>query len=728
MWKPHYPPGKCLPALLRLAVAERRLPSPPAPLPLAGEGDDAPWHMAAWFTAQHLAGLPGMPGTERGVRWVAEKNLFACRSKERGKGREYAYDSLPLETRRHIDGLRRAHVVAMQAADAAASALTPGPSPACGRGKAGTAVATRTPRPLIARDPAKLNDLDRARIDAGCILAREMESIMLDSGGSATTAARLLGERLAACACDATLQGAAEALYIKPRGTLYLGGADATIARLQRLYYAFKRGDAEGDVTRYLAPGRPVKKGPDPRLVKVFLRAWQNPMKPPLARVLREITPVLEAQGLSVPSYSALVRLEKALPLTTKMRGRMTGSEFKQLLPYIRRDDSHLHSNDVWVGDGHSFKARVLHPDHGQPFVPEITFILDWVSRKIVGWSVDLAESTLAVSAAFRDAQRKTLARPLIYYSDNGSGQTGKLIDHPVTGTLSRQGIAHHTGIPGNPQARGIIERIWLHTLIALAQSYPTCHWKGADQLTVNRMQKALQKKDFGGIQVPSFGQLLLDIERVVDEYNRHHRHKSLGGKSPEDVYLERMDPTSLVFAAGDAELDALWMPEKLRRVQRGRVRLFNGEYGSDLLAHATTEGETVRVRFDIHDGSRVWIFRENGEPLGEALYSKWNQPAWAPSYREQAQIKRVEGQIALRQKQIDAARATLGTVIDLTPSLVMDVPTLAPDLLPVARDAPEPEPVEMSNHDLMMELYGPNARGEDEDTGEAPDFESAAG
>jgi len=716
-------------------VAERRLPSPPAPLPLAGEGGDAPWYMASWFTAQQLAGLPGMPRTDSAAMRMAKKNLWTNRLKVRGKGREYAYDSLPLLTRRHIDGLRHAWVREQQRAEAAASAATPKVAFATPKFAVATpdvapatAMQARTPRALAARDPAKFTDLDRARIDAGCILAREMESIMLDTGGSATTAARLLGERLAARACDATLQGAAEALYIKPRGTLYLGGADATIARLVRLYRAFKHGDAEGDVTRYLAPGRPVKKGPDPRLVSVFLKAYQSPMKPPLARVLREITPVLEAQGLDVPSYSALARLEKSLPLTTKMRGRMTGSEYKQLLPYIRRDDSHMSSNDVWVGDGHSFKARVLHPEHGQPFVPEITFVIDWVSRKIVGWSVDLAESTLAVSAAFRDAQRKTRARPLIYYSDNGSGQTGKLIDHPITGTLSRQGIAHHTGIPGNPQARGIIERIWSHTLIALAQTYPTCHWKGADQLTVNRMQKALQKKGFGGIAVPSFGQLLIDIERVVDEYNRHHKHKSLGGKTPEDVYLDRMDPTSIVFAEGDAELDALWMPEKLRRVQRGRVRIFNGEYGSDVLAHATTEGETVRVRFDIHDASRVWVYRQDGEPLGEAKFNHLVRDAWPKSYREQERIKRVEGQVARHQKQIDAARATLGNVIDLAPSLVMDVPALAPELLPVARDAPEPETVEVSNHDLMMDLYAPSGRDEDEDAGDDPDFESAAG
>ncbi len=696
----------------------------------------APWYFGEWFTAQQLAGLPGMPTSERMIQISGEKNLFARRKKLRGKGYEYALSSLPPATRRHIDDLRHAWVRAEQrkAASATPNVAVATPDVAPGQGTPspegrGGLVAPRGLRPLKTRDPATINDLDRARIDAVCGLCREIESIMLDRDCRATTAIRLLAERLCERRGTPELQAAAETGYIKPRGRLYLGGVDATIARLARNYHAFSRGHAEGDVTKYLAPGRPVRRGPDPRLVSVFLRAYQNPMRPPLARVLREITPVLEANGLAVPSYSALVRLENALPLTTKMRGRMTGSEFKALLPYIKRDDSMLKANDIWVGDGHSFKARIQHPETGRPFVPEVTFILDWVSRKIVGWSVDLAESTLAVSAAFRDAQRKTRARPLIYYSDNGSGQTGKLIDHPVTGTLQRQGIAHHTGIPGNPQARGIIERLWASTLIPLAQTYPTCHWKGADQLTVNRVGRALQKKDFGGLAVPNFGQFLMDVERVVDEYNRHHRHKSLGGKSPEDVYLEKIDPTSLVFAASDdAELDALWMPEKLRRVQRGRVRLFNGEYGSDLLAHATTEGETVRVRFDIHDGSRVWIFRENGEPLGVAHYRKYSQPVQPPSYLETRRIKRVEGQVALRQRQIDEAKSILGNVIDLTPTLVMDVPALDAELMPVARDAPEADEITISHHDLTMELYGAPEGVDDEDTGDDPDFESAAG
>jgi hypothetical protein len=92
------------------------------------------------------------------------------------------------------------------------------------------------------------------------------------------------------------------------------------------------------------------------------------------------------------------------------VRNRTKDRDLTDREPYVDRDVSMFQSNDIWVGDGHSFKAKVQHPIHGQPFIPEVTFILDWKSRKIVGWSVSLSESTIAVSDAFRHAQKQTRA------------------------------------------------------------------------------------------------------------------------------------------------------------------------------------------------------------------------------------------------------------------------------------------------------------------------------
>uniref|UniRef100_UPI000AAD8117 DDE-type integrase/transposase/recombinase n=1 Tax=Methylogaea oryzae TaxID=1295382 RepID=UPI000AAD8117 len=132
-------------------------------------------------------------------------------------------------------------------------------------------------------------------------------------------------------------------------------------------------------------------------------------------------------------------------------RGRATGAAWRAIMPCTRRDWAGLSPMDVWVGDGHTFKAKVQHPDHGRPFAPEVTLVMDCASRKVVGWAVSLSENQIAVSEALSHGF-KQYGRPLIYYSDNGAGQTAKLLDAPVTGLLARLGIDHQTGIPGNPQ------------------------------------------------------------------------------------------------------------------------------------------------------------------------------------------------------------------------------------------------------------------------------------
>ena len=54
-------------------------------------------------------------------------------------------------------------------------------------------------------------------------------------------------------------------------------------------------------------------------------------------------------------------------------RGRKTGAAYKSLLPYVETViGGALKPNDVWIGDGHSFKAKVAHPVHGRPFKPEV--------------------------------------------------------------------------------------------------------------------------------------------------------------------------------------------------------------------------------------------------------------------------------------------------------------------------------------------------------------------
>lgn len=678
-----------------------------------------------------------MPGTYSAVIRSAKKNLWKCRTKVRGKGLEYEIRSLPPETQAYIASLAHDLVanapasapvavdaIKLSKSKAAEAVVASGIDPASVKSVIvlpSSAVAVRGQVRKV-KDEAKLSDGERAYRDAALVLCRAVEGAEAATGLSVKACCSALAERLVSGNASDDLLLAAQTTYLKPRRDAGpLGGVDAQTGRLQRMMAFFEKGRLAGEVGRFLVPGKREKEGHNPIQVAAFLRFFCRPTRPPVAEAYREMAPWLAERGLPVPSYSVVCRIENDLPVTVKYRGRVTGSEWRGLKPYIDRDVSMFKANDIWVGDGHSFKAKVQHPIHGQPFTPEVTVILDWVSRKIVGWSVALSESTIAVSDAFRHAQKATRARCLVYYSDNGAGQTGKMIDCPVAGTLARQGIAHETGIPGNPQGRGIIERVWQITLIPLARSYPTCTWRGADENATTKMLKLLNRKDQGGISIPSFRQFLDDIEVCITRYNLEHEHRELNGNTPEDEYQARLDKDSIVFGPSDAEIMALWMPEVVRKPTRGIVSLFGNEYFKRDLTDVLREGEKVRVRYDLHDPNQVLLLTMDGTILGTAQWNGHREAAFPVPEMERLRGVRAAGKIKRGEKIIEEAQAELGEVYDLTPAVPMPVvqPDYMPEVLPEA-----PEEKAMSHEDMVMWLYG-NRKEDDEDDG---NFEVAAG
>lgn len=641
--------------------------------------------------------------------WPFDEVPFAGKNK-----RLYPLATLPKAVREAVMQARIHQVMAVTAVAVVA------PCPAVKKTEVFRADGAMVKRGLIRRvkPEASLDDLDRARRDAGLVLCQAIESAMTLSSCSAKRAMTELSERILAGIARPELIDAATVTYTKPRQT---GQTVASlVSRLQKMYSAYAQGRSEGDIGRYLVPGKPEKSGYNPIHIHAFLIFYCRPARPPVSEAWRAAQGWFAAQSLPCPAVDTFHRIEKSLPVTLKYRGRMTGSEWRGLKAYVARDVSMFHSNDIWVADGHSFKAKVQHPIHGQPFTPEITVVIDWVSRRIVGWSVDLAESTIAVSAALRHAEQQTRARPLVFYSDNGSGETGKLIDCPIHGTLARQGITHETGIPGNPQARGIIERLWQVTTIPLARTYPTCTWKGADKEATRKMLVGLNKKDGTGRAVlPSWRQLLDDCERVLGwegEYNRLHAHRALDERTPTEEYGLRLDPSAELCGPTDDELAVLWMPEVGRTPQRGVISVFNNEYANTMLIDALAEGEKVRVRFDLHDADKVWVLRMDGTFLCVAEWNAHKRAAWPVSYMDKKRQERADGKIGRAQRDINEANAELGRVIEAQGEFTQDITDFI-DLTPKVpvreltvedfRDEPEESEKFMTAEEQVMWLYG---------------------
>ena len=617
-----------------------------------------------WFTPQQLVGLPGMPTTDRGIRMQNQKNLLVSRNKLRGKGLEYALSSLPAETQEYLVSKYQAasfEVARIEAKKEQALAVKVKVDGVCE--KFGQVRKVKTAQ--------QMTDKDRAYQDAALLLMLAVDEAKMATDTSTRQCCIALAHAIYNGSARQELRDAAATVYIKPRGVLPYGGLDALTARLQKMHGFYQEGCRANAPAVFLIAGRTDgSKRTKQEHITAFLAHYCHPNRPTVTQAWKNSAQWYAANGFERPAVDTFQRIEKMLPVTTKNRGRMTGAAYKSLLPYISRDVSMFHSNDIWVGDGHTFKARVQSPIHGQAFRPEVTFIIDWRSRKLVGWSVALSENVIAVSDAFRHAQLQTRARPLIYYSDNGSGQTGKLIDHPMHGTLGRQGILHETGIPGSPQGRGIIERVWASTVIPLAATYATYLGNSADRDTVRKIGIALEKSKRKGESsplLPSFPQFLADLEKCVNEYNATHSHSGIDGMFPDDAYQKYMDENSVMQGVTNDEINALWMPETERTVQRGIIRLFGNEYQVHDLAHTLPEDAKVRVRFDIHNAETVRVLDyKTGQFLCMGIWDGHRKAAFPVAYVEDARQKRAQGIKRRAQVEIDRADAELTQTIDV--------------------------------------------------------------
>ena len=429
------------------------------------------------------------------------------------------------------------------------------------------------------------------------------------------------------------------------------------------------------------------------------LAIYRRPNKPSLSWAVQQ---ALESFGDT--TYGALYarcrRVLNRLPKQVFYVGRNSGAALRALQTFRRREFQSLSPNDIWIGDGHSAKLRISHPETGAPFVPEVTIVMDVQSRYVAGWSVALSENCLAVS----DAMRHGISRcgvPLIYYSDGGAGQTANMLDAPLTGILPAMGIQHKTGWPGNPQGRGVIERFWPTVLIPLAKRFATYQGRNADRDTlrkvtgeIDRQIRAAQRGEVTALpaKLPTFVQFIEALDAEIEAYNGGHWHRSLpklDGKqhaTPAEYRAARMDGVE-IHIPDRAELATLFMPSLLRVAARGEVRLWNGIYfHRDLML---VDAEQVRVCYDIHDASRVLVKKLSGEPIAFAELNG-NRSGYMPKpVIEQLREQRAGRRMALLESKMDGVRAEFdgATVTRAAPQAAADTPEEAADRAALAAE-----------------------------------------
>ena len=422
----------------------------------------------------------------------------------------------------------------------------------------------------------------------------------------------------------------------------------------------------------HLAPGVKGRLPGLPAWGHALLKEWRRPQKPSLAFALEQLAaPGKLPPGIPVPSPSSARRFLQKLDVIERNRGRLGPRALKNLRPYRQRDATGIWPLEIVAMDGHTFDAEVAHPFHGQPFRPEITSAIDVSTRRLVGWSVALAESALAVLDALRHAVQ-TCGIPGLLYVDHGSGYHNALMEQQAIGFCARLGIEKTHSRPLNSQGRGVIERLHQTAWVRLAKTWPTYLGDAMDPEARHRVYK-LTRADLKAGRIspllPTWPDFVAACERAVAAYNAHP-HTSLpvirdpvtGAKrhqSPDEVWadLVQQNPDCIVTVR-EAELADLFRPYRVGKVTRGCVRIFSNVYFSaDLSGY---HGETVFIGYDLHDASQVWVRDRNQRLIGVAALHGNRSDFVGQTALEHAHAQRAQARKARLERHLDEVELEL--------------------------------------------------------------------
>lgn len=612
--------------------------------------------MKTHYSAKELAELGCVHGSsERNIKRLAQKENWVSRKRQgKGGGLEYAFDGLPKAVQ---DEITTKHLMAQVKGDAPTQRVS---------GSEKALIATE-------RDVADLTDKDRLTADSRLLMALLINRLAVEKNLTRTKAIKLVS--------DLSRMGQLPIID----GTDYNRICTQAVARKNKsqvgvgcrvLHEWVLNADNAGRGEQTLQVFAPHRQGrPQIEVINV---AWLSDFM----AVYRNTNGVCVAEAYRGFELNYKIAFERGqacyeLPTLTQVRGvlakipnhilqigRKTGASLRALKTYVKRDWSVLKANDVWVGDGHSLKMKVAHPDHGRPMTPELTLIMDTASRYIVGWSLAYSESTFAVADALRFAMIQN-GIPAIYYSDNGGGQTNKTLDDDIVGILPRLGVHHETGIPGNPQGRGIIERVMKTLAHPIARAFPTYFGPNADSDTVRQTLTAVdslakhqtdvakigkdlttkQKSAIG--KLPHWNELFEVIKQAVDWYNNEHKHTELGGATPKAVreyLLGQLEDGEYVQLLPNEARD-LYRPSVVRTVQRAWLSVYNNEYWHKMLEDY--DGKKVQVHIDQHDPQSVIVKTLDGKYLCDAILNGNKKDAFPLSLVERAKVERTKSALA---------------------------------------------------------------------------------
>lgn len=307
--------------------------------------------MKEWYSAAELAGLPEMPGTERGVKKAAVREAWGSRKRKRGKGVEYCISSLPAAT-------QAALVKPLQSAQAPAK----------------PAAVVNTSESLWLRyeqAPGSMKAEAQRRLQALQLCQR-----LIELGSAKSVVVNQVAEE-----------------YATNRATLY---------RWEKAVKAYHASDWLAVlVPRYT--GR--TKGADctPAAWEFFKADFLRPEKPTLTACYERLKRAAQEHGWEIPAARTINRWsQERIPLTVTILKREGEHALMRRYPSLERSVRDLHALQWINGDGYQHNVFVRWPN-GEIARPKTWFWQDIYSRKVLAYRVDTTEHTDQIRLSFGD-------------------------------------------------------------------------------------------------------------------------------------------------------------------------------------------------------------------------------------------------------------------------------------------------------------------------------------
>ncbi|KKF35733.1 Mu transposase C-terminal domain-containing protein [Erwinia tracheiphila] len=315
-----------------------------------------------WYTAQELAGLPGLPTTERGIRKLASSSSWNGRKRGSSKAIEYPIESFPIEAR--VALLKKAESIKI--------------------GEKFYKV-KKSSIEFYCRESlwqhwnnASNRQREKARAKCEAVMA---VAGLIDSGIDTLTAFDSVGK----------------ALHIAP----------ASVRRWYYLARPFDRTDwlaaLVGKHGRNLATRKKKEAECSPDAWDFLLADYLRPEQPALRTCYARLKEAATAHGWTIPSLSSLRRkLEREVPTEQMVLLREGEHALMQLYPAQERSVLELDAMEWINGDGYQHNVFVRW-FNGEVIRPKTWVWQDIRSRKILGWRTDVSENSDSIRLALAD-------------------------------------------------------------------------------------------------------------------------------------------------------------------------------------------------------------------------------------------------------------------------------------------------------------------------------------